>query len=76
MLKEEGQISFWKIVIAGNTRVIALVDSLRCNLKSKRKSMTTAGSFLFLTALLGIMPVTSFQSQKPADECQDVQKHI
>jgi hypothetical protein len=76
MPKEERQRRFSKIVIAGNTRVSGLVDSFRCNLKSKRKSMTTARSFLFLTALLGIMPVTSFQSQKPADECQDVQKHI
>lgn len=76
MPKEERQRRFWKIVIAGNTRVSGLVDSFRCNLRSKRNSMTTARSFLFLTALLGIMPVTSFQSQKPADECQEVQKHI
>ena len=76
MPKEEKQRRFRNIVIAGNTRVSGLADSFRCNLKSKGKAMTTARRFLFLTALLGIMPVTSFQSQKPADECQDVQKHI
>jgi hypothetical protein len=76
MPKEEKQTRFWKIVIAGKTRVSGLADSFRCNLKSKHKSMTTARSFLFLTALLVILPVTSFQSQKPVDECQDVQKHI
>lgn len=38
--------------------------------------MTTFRSFLCLTAILGILPITSLQSPKPADECQDVQKHI
>jgi hypothetical protein len=76
MPKEEKQRRFWKIIIAGKTRVSGFGESFQCNLKSKHKSMTIARSFLLLTALLGIMPVTSFQSQKPADECQDVQKHI
>lgn len=76
MPKEEKQRRFWKIVIAGTIRVSRFAESFRCNLKSKRKSMTIASSFLLRTALLGMMPVTSFQSQKPADECQDVQKHI
>ncbi len=65
-----------KIVIAGKTRLSGLAESFRRDLKSKRQSMTIARSFLLLTALLGMMPATSFQSQKPADECQDVQKHI
>jgi hypothetical protein len=76
MPKKEKQRRFRKIVIAGKTRVSSLRESFRRNLKSKRNSMTIARSFLSLAALLGIMPVTSFQSQKPADECQDVQKHI
>ena len=76
MPKEEKQRRFWKIVIAGKTRVSGFAESFQCNLRSKHKSMTIARSFILLTALLGIMPVTSFQSQKPSDECQDVQKHI
>lgn len=76
MPKEEKQRRFWKIVVAGKTKVSGFAESFRCNLKSKRKSMTIAKSFLLLTALLGILPITSFQSQTPADECQDVQKHL
>ena len=76
MPKEERQRRFRNMVITGKTSARGLVESFRRKPKSKRKAMTTARSFLFLSALLGIMPVTSFQSQKPADECQDVQKHI
>ena len=43
---------------------------------TKLNSGTTFRSFLCVAAILGILPVTAFQSQKPADECQDVQKHI
>ena len=45
-------------------------------MKTKLNSATTFRSFLCVAAILGILPVTAFQPQKPADECQDVQKHI
>jgi hypothetical protein len=76
MRTKEKQTLFWKFVIAGKTRTRDFVQSFRGNLKSKRNSTTTLGIFLFLAAILGVMAVTSAQSQKPADECQDVQKHI
>jgi hypothetical protein len=76
MPTEEKQTPSWKFVIAGKTRTRDFVQSFRRNLKSKRNSTTTLGIFLYLAAILGVMPVASAQSQKPADECQDVQKHI
>ncbi len=41
-----------------------------------RKIVLAAAGLLFLGLLLGTLPATLSQSQKPADECQDVQKHI
>jgi hypothetical protein len=76
MLTEEKQTPSWKFVIAGKTRTRDFVQSFGRNLKSKHNSTTTLGIFLFLAAILGVMAVTSAQSQKPADDCQDVQKHI
>ena len=37
---------------------------------------STFRNFLCVTAILGTLPLTALQSQNPADECQDVQKHI
>jgi len=31
---------------------------------------------IYVVVFLGLIPVISAQSQKPADECQDIQKHI
>lgn len=45
-------------------------------MKTKLNSATTFRGFLCVAAILGILPVAAFQSQKPVDECQDVQKHI
>lgn len=50
-------------------------QSFRRNLESKH-STTAFGLFLCLAVILAVMPVTCAQSQKPADECQDIQKHI
>jgi hypothetical protein len=41
-----------------------------------RKVVVAPVSLLFLGVLLGTFPATFSQSQKTADECQDVQKHI
>ena len=74
MPKEENQTSVWKFVIAAKTRTRDFVQSCQRNLKGQRNSKTAFGVFLCLTAIL-VMPVASAKSQKPADECQDVQKH-
>ena len=74
MLTEEKQVPFRKFVIAGETRTRDFAQSFRRYLKSKRNSTIILGIFLFLAALVGIMPATA-QLQKPVDECQDVQKH-
>lgn len=76
MLREERQIPFRKFVIAGKTRTRDFAQSFRRNLKSERNSTITLGIFLFLATIFGVMPGTPAQSQKPVDECQDVQKHI
>ncbi len=73
MPKEDKPRCFRNLGIA---RVRDLVESFRLNFKSQRDSTTTFRSFLCVAAILGILPLTAFQSQKPADECQDVQKHI
>lgn len=75
MPKDEKERRVWKIVIAHKTGARSLVESFR-KLKWKRNSMATVRSFLCLTATLGILAVTSVQSQKPPDDCQDIQKHI
>lgn len=76
MPKEEKQRHVWKIVIVHKTGARSIVESLRRKLNCKRNSMIAVRRFLCLIAFLGIWPVTSVQSQKPADDCQDVQKHV
>jgi len=76
MRKEKRQTPFWKCVIAGKTRTRDFVQSFPRNFKNKRNSTTTLVIFLYLAAILALMPVASAQSQKSTDECQDVQKHI
>lgn len=75
MPKEEKQRRVPKIVIARKSGARGFVESCR-KLKWKRNSMATVRSFLCLSAMLGILPITSVQSQKPTDDCQDIQKHI
>src|SRR2546430_589954 len=41
-----------------------------------RNIVTTAGRALFLAVFLAAIPAMFSQTQRPADECQDVQKHI
>jgi hypothetical protein len=76
MSKEDKPRRFRNLAIVSKARVRDLVESFRRNFKSKRDSTTTLRSFLCVAAILGILPVTALQSQTPADECQDVQKHI
>ena len=76
MPKEDKPRRFTNLAIAGRARVKDLFESFRRHFKSERDSTTTFRSFLCVAAILGILPLTAFQSQKPADECQDVQKHI
>lgn len=76
MPTEEKQTPFWKFVMAGKSRTRNFAQSFRRNFKHQRNSTTGLVVFLCLAATFGIMPVTSAQSQKSADECQDVQKHI
>jgi hypothetical protein len=76
MPKEDKPRRFRNLATAGKARVKDLFESFRRNFKSERDSTTTFRSFLCVAAILGILPLTALQSQKPADECQDVQKHI
>jgi hypothetical protein len=76
MPKEDKPRRFRNLAIAGNARVRDLVELFRRDFKSKRDSTITFRSFLCVAAILGILPLTALQSQKPVDECQDVQKHI
>jgi hypothetical protein len=76
MPKEDKPRRLRNLAKAGKARVRDLAELFRRNFKSKRDSTTTFGSFLCVAAILGILPLTALQSQKPADECQDVQKHI
>lgn len=64
MPKEEQQRCFW------------LNESFQRKVESKRNSRNRVRSFLYLIAIVGILPVSSVQSQMPPNECHDVQKRI
>ena len=74
MPKEEKATLAWKFELAGKTRTREFVQTFRRNLKSNLTS--TLVIVLYLAATLALIHVTYARSQKPADECQDVQKHI
>lgn len=76
MPKKERQAPFLKVLIAGKSRTRAVLQSLRRNLHGEHSTKATFAAFLYLVVILGLSPVISAQSQKPADDCQDIQKHI
>jgi len=76
MPTREKQTHFWNFAITRKSRARCLLQSFGCNLNSEHSAKTTFTLFIYLVVFLGLIPVISAQSQKPADECQDIQKHI
>jgi len=76
MPKKEMQTPFWNFAIAGKVRTRGVVQSFRRHLNSEPSAKTRFALFLYVVVIFGLIPVVSAQPQKPADECQDIQKHI